>query len=243
MLRILLLLLTLTISSTALAQTTENSQSPPQDRWQEAEKVYEIGLTTREHFAALFDNFLEGKLKKDADAYGYIIYYGADRDAARNESYIKNLISLRKFDPSRIRTVRGGFRREMKTEFWIVRPGEVPPRLEWRPHKIDFFGRISRSEFKKRFVNYLVRLRKMPTNTGYIIIDGPDNYAAAQQKLILETMRLRRFVTERIMIIRGSTNGKPQTHLWLLPAGATADEMERFQKEIREYQNEDTGTR
>jgi hypothetical protein len=238
MFRILLLILTLAIGSTAVAQTTEELPTVPKDMAPEAEKILEVEQTTNEHFAALFDSFLSGELEKDPTAYGYIINYGADREVARIARHIRHLVSLRKFSPSRIVIERGGFRRETKTEFWLVRAGVMPPTLEWRPHKIDFFGRITRADFKKRFVNYLVRLREQPTNTGYIIIDGSDAYAAAQEKLIREIMRVRRFMPERITIFRGKVGGQPQTQLWLLPAGATADEIERFRKEIWEYANE-----
>lgn len=233
MLRILLLILALAIGSTATAQTTENMDVLPMDLPPPAEKVFEVGLTTIENFDSLFDAFLQGELKKEPTASGYIINYGADREVAGIESYIRDRISLRKFDRSRIVMVRGGFRQERKTEFWFIPSGSFPPTIEWRPHKIDFFDRLNRSDFKRRLVSYLVRLRKSQTGTGYIIIDGSGDYAAGQEKLIRGNMRFRRFEANRITIVRGRVGGKPETQFWLLPEGATADDIERFKKEIQ----------
>lgn len=240
MLRILLLILALlAISSTALAQTTEETQSPPVDISPTPEKVSEVEQATDAHFAAVLDSFLNGELKKDKTVDGYIINYGSDREIAETVALIKKLISLRKYDSARVVLISGGFRQGKKTEFWLVRPGVMPPEIEWRPHRIDSFGRITQSDFDKRFANYLSRLRESPTNTGYIIIDGPADYFAEYQKLVLESTRRRESAFEpRLLMVRGKTKGKPETQLWLLPNDPNGNGIERFKKEILEYVNE-----
>ncbi|HLM03231.1 MAG TPA: hypothetical protein VK400_19415, partial [Pyrinomonadaceae bacterium] len=190
-------------------------------------KFFEVGLTTNEHLDALLDTFIQGELEKKPAAKGYFVNYGEDRFAERNELRIKSLFKLRGFDISRITLVRGGFLKEVKTEAWLIPPGANPPELIQQPHKIDSFGRIAQSDFKKRFGKFLGRLREEASGTGYIFIDGSPNYAAGQERFIRNRMRLREFSSFRISIVRGDPNGKPRTQLWLIPAGLTADEIER----------------
>jgi hypothetical protein len=122
----------------------------------------------------------------------------------------------------------------MKTEAWLIPAGAKPPELVQKPHKIDFFGRITESDLKKRFVKFLVRLRADPTATGHIIIDGSPTDAAGQAKLIRKIMRVRAFSSYRITIVRGRTDGKPLTELWLIAAGSRTDDIERDENEAQD---------
>ena len=78
------------------------------------------------------DNFFS-RLQKNQDATGYIITYQgknalpAEYGVSAYEKIIKNYISFRNFNASRITFLNGGFREELSTELWLVPSGASEP--------------------------------------------------------------------------------------------------------------------
>lgn len=91
----------------------------------------------------------------------------------------------------------------------------------------DTFGPLPNDEVRGRLDNYFVALRNDPTATGYIVIDGPERDAARRETLIRNHMRLRKFPTDRIQIVRGDTSaGEVFTKLYVIPAGRTSADIQ-----------------
>ncbi len=67
------------------------------------------------------------ELSNNPAAQGYIINYGTDREIAKREKQIRNSITFRRYDASRITLVRGGNREVIKTDLWLVPPGAESP--------------------------------------------------------------------------------------------------------------------
>lgn len=91
----------------------------------------------------------------------------------------------------------------------------------------DTFGPLPNDEVRGRLDNYFVALRNDPTATGYIVIDGPERDAARRETLIRNHMRLRKFPSDRIQIVRGDTTaGEVFTKLYVIPAGRTSADIQ-----------------
>lgn len=107
-----------------------------------AVKYNEFERITVEDIQARMDGF-QSELQEDPSAQAYIINYGSDREVARRERVIRNTISFRRFDTSRITFVYAGFRNIVKTELWFVAAGAESPILLPTAVKADQFGKVS----------------------------------------------------------------------------------------------------
>lgn len=67
------------------------------------------------------------ELQNNPNDTGYIINYGPPRLVAARERLIRNHITFRRFDPSRIVIVNGGEEPEIRTSLWRVPVGAQPP--------------------------------------------------------------------------------------------------------------------
>jgi hypothetical protein len=80
-------------------------------------------------FKACFENFYV-ELRNNPNAQGYIINYGTDREIARREKQLRDVIASLNLDSSRITLVRGGANQRgkgVRTKVWIVPPGAENP--------------------------------------------------------------------------------------------------------------------
>lgn len=95
--------------------------------------IDEFELVTEGSFRGRMDSFLI-ELQENPDHQGYIINYLAadtfpgDRKRHPRENMIANHISFRRFGDHRITLVRGGYRKNLTTELWIVPRGAKPPK-------------------------------------------------------------------------------------------------------------------
>lgn len=103
--------------------------------------VREIPRTLLDQFGNLPNDEVRGRidnlfiaLGNDPSAQGYIINYGTDREVTRRENLIRNHISFRRYDASRITFVRGGANpngeRGVWTRLWVVPQGATAPMPE-----------------------------------------------------------------------------------------------------------------
>jgi len=122
MFRILFLILIVT-SSVAFAQTAENTEPRETPK---AIKLDEFEKATNGYVKMIMDTFYI-ELNNNPAAQGYIINYGTDREIAKREKQIIASIAFRKLDAPRITFVRGGYRKVVKTDLWLVPPGAEPP--------------------------------------------------------------------------------------------------------------------
>lgn len=81
-------------------------------------KIDEFGITTDGHMKALLDSFLV-ELQNHPNKKGYVVITGSAKAVSRREKFMRNYISLRRFDSSRIVFVNNGFNSELKSELWI----------------------------------------------------------------------------------------------------------------------------
>ena len=122
MFRILFLILIVT-GSIAFAQTEENIESRETPK---AFKVDEFEKATNGNVKMRMDSFYV-ELNNNPAAQGFIINYGNAKEIFKREKQIRNSITFRRHDDSRITLVRGGEREAIKTVFWLVPPGAEPP--------------------------------------------------------------------------------------------------------------------
>lgn len=112
----LLFILTMTIS-TAFAQTEKS---------QESQKFFEFGKISKSLLKEKTEDFFT-ELWKDTKSQGYIINYGTNKEVAKREKEIRDLIAFRNQDASRITFVRSDSKKNFLTELWIVPNGAEPP--------------------------------------------------------------------------------------------------------------------
>src|SRR5262245_55506853 len=108
MFRVLFLIL-LVIGPAAFAQTVGKL---------EANKIDEFEREVDDNISDRIQNFYN-RINDIANAQGYIINYGTDRSISNREITIRKIIADFKFDPGQITIVKGGYRKVVKTEFWI----------------------------------------------------------------------------------------------------------------------------
>jgi hypothetical protein len=90
-----------------------------------ASETDSFGVLPNDEVRGRLDAFFS-QLQNDPTATGYIINYGSDRDVARRETLIRNHITFRNFDASRITFVRGEGT-ELRTRLFLVPAGATPP--------------------------------------------------------------------------------------------------------------------
>lgn len=113
-------------------QLTEDSENSIISK--NSEKIDEFGLLGECDLRSRFDNFMIA-VQNNPAAKGYAIFYqGKDILPANYESgpavhakMFTNHLRFRRFDPSRIVIISGGFRESLSTELWLVPSGAEPP--------------------------------------------------------------------------------------------------------------------
>ena len=89
--------------------------------------VDEFGKLANDQLRGRLDNFF-AELANDPSANGYIINYGPAKDVAQRERLIRNHISFRRFDASRITIVNGGNTGAgIETKLYVVPEGAENP--------------------------------------------------------------------------------------------------------------------
>lgn len=93
-------------------------------------KIDEFSHVYYSDLSARMDSFYI-QLQSDPNTTGYAIIYGA-RDGKKKDSTmiihnIRKTIKFRKFDPSRVKIIDGGFREDLSIEFYLVPDGAEPP--------------------------------------------------------------------------------------------------------------------
>ena len=161
MLKVLILIL-FALSSTAFAQIEEQPKANLFDEFEKATNGY-VKMRMDSFFVDLSNN---------PSSQGYIINFGTDREIAIRNRQIRNSISFRNYDASRITIVNGDFRGAVKTELWIVPAGAENPGVKDVSNKIDEFGNIANGDLKARLDNFFIELQNRPNKKGYIVITG-----------------------------------------------------------------------
>lgn len=210
MFRLLLLLLVL-MSSFTFAQT---SDTQPQ-----ALKFDDFGDLNNGDVKARLDAYF-GELLNNPSTQGLIVNFGSERQISRRERLIKFQIGVRKFDASRITFDNGRFSNEQKTEFWLIPQGAENPTIDATADKFEEFGKVDNGDFKARIDSFFIELNAKKDSQGYIFNYGTPKEMAAREKLIRNTITLRRFDAARINIVRGGKGTGLKTILWIVPDGA-----------------------
>lgn len=207
MIRILFLLLIL-LSSAAFAQTEEKPKATKLDEFEKATNGY----------VKMKMDYFYVELNNNPAAQGYIINYGTDREIATREKQIRVSIQWRKFDATRITFVRGGFREEVKSEFWLVPPGAENPQPDSTAQKFDEFGRIPNGDLKARLDNFYVELGNKPDSEGYVLIFGSTQTVPREEKRIRDYLKVRKFDPAKITFKNGGFDKNGKTEFWLVKA-------------------------
>jgi hypothetical protein len=217
LLRVLFLLL-LVMSAVAFAQPEETPK---------AVKVDEFERATNGYVKMKMDYFYT-ELGNNPASQGYIINYGTEREIAIREKQIRVSIQWRKFDASRITIVRGGFREEVKSEFWMIPPGAENPPPNAHGEMIDSFGKIPDGELKARLDSFFISIGNKPDSKGYILNYGSAKANAAQEARIKRYIGFRRFDLSRVIFKTGGFEGQGKTELWLIPDNEKSKSKTQF---------------
>lgn len=100
----------------------------------------DAAIVTYDYDSLLFDEFgkikkdelekrirkFESELRKEPSSTGYLINYGTPKQIAEIEKLIRNFISTRGYDASRMVFVNSGTEKEVRTRLWIVPQGADP---------------------------------------------------------------------------------------------------------------------
>lgn len=208
--RILFLILVL-MSSVAFAQTQDNK---PQ-----ASNFDEFGEMNNGEIKARTDSFFI-ELMNNPPAQGYVITYGSNRRVIGRERFLRNYIAMRRFDSQRITFVRGGFSKEIKTEFWNVPAGAESPKLVPSAKVFAEIGVTTNQKIKKLMEEFDNALRKEPTATAYIINYGKASDISRRERQIRNSINFRRYDAVRIVIVNGGKSKVLKTVFWIVPQGA-----------------------
>lgn len=149
-------------TSIALAQTDDNKP-----------RLFDQFNQFNHEYAAMVMDVFGQKLNNNPQTMAYIIVYGASSDclfldnpktkkselkrviprrdvAQRRINFYRNyMVNIRKFDPSRLVIIDGGYREKETTEFWLVSPGQDAPKPTPTVEEKDIKfrkGKIKRSD-------------------------------------------------------------------------------------------------
>jgi len=200
-----LLLISVVMSSFAFAQT---EQKP------EATKYDEFQVATNGNVKARMDAYYI-ELNNNPTAQGYIFNFGTDKDIAVRERQIRNSITFRKFDASRITLVRGGFRGIVQTQLWLVPPGAETPTVESSSKMIDEFEKASNGDIKARLDSLFIELSDNSSYQGYIVNYGSTKEVFAREKLIRNYITVRKLDLSRVKFLKGSVREVIKTEFWV----------------------------
>ncbi len=125
MLRIILLLILLLSGADAMSQGRESAASAEPT----ARLVDQVGRWTMGDKRARLDAFMV-ELAANPQTQGLIIIYGPPQMIAARGKEIREWIAFRNFPVPRIEIVAGGYRSELKNQFWIVPAGSAKPALD-----------------------------------------------------------------------------------------------------------------
>jgi hypothetical protein len=186
-----------------------------------------------------FGNINSGEIKARLDAFfielanvsttqGFIINYGSDKEIALRERLIRQPIVFRRYDGLRITFVKGVYRNEIKTQFWLVPIGAENPKLEPTAIKFDELGIIQPTELKRRIKKLRAKLEKNDSkdlSQIYIVNYGNDKNVSVRENAV------KKHLYEdcrdcfglgglRITFVRGGKNGILKTIIWIIPPDA-----------------------
>jgi hypothetical protein len=102
-------------------KTNEQEETPATVKLQEFQKL------TNGYVKIKIHRFFK-ELNKKPKTQGYIINYGTAKEIAKRNAQIKDAIGFFKYDSSRVTLVKGGNRKVIKTQFWIVPEGAEAPK-------------------------------------------------------------------------------------------------------------------
>jgi hypothetical protein len=201
----IIFLILVVMSSTAFAQIEERPKAILLD---------EFEMATNGDVKMRMDSFFT-ELSNNPASQGYIVNFGNGREIARRERLIRNFITFRRFDASRLVMVNGGFRGSIKTEFWIVPAGAETPVIKDVSNKIDEFGNIANGDLKARLDNFFVELQNRPNKKGYIVTTGASKTILRRERLIRNYISWRKFDSSRIELIKDGFSKEIKTELWI----------------------------
>lgn len=220
-----------------------------------AELIDEFGKLCSEEVMANYDNYMF-HLQNNPSATGYFVFYGNDSMEGTNLTFIKYLTeiypTLRRYDKSRIVLIRGENRGEMKTQFWIVPAGAIPPIPEKKfvQEKITSTTRFDKNwaDFHKWFakleiydngffdlgcefspnVNEFARILLTEKDlTGYLVIYGNNKKRAEKvaKFAVNDLVKTNKIPRNRLKTIYGGKSEEPQIEFWFVPKGNKPPEI------------------
>ncbi len=193
------------LSSNSFAQMQETTK---------AIKVDEFETATYGYVRFEMDGYFT-QLANNASAQGYIINYGTAKEIFLRQKLILHSITARKYDPSRITMMAGGFRGIIETELWIVPPGAEIPQPESKATKIDEFGKVRSGDLKSRLDNFFIHLANNSNQQGYVVNYGSTKAVSIREKLIKNYISILKFDLSRIKFFNDSVSKEIKTEFWV----------------------------
>lgn len=181
-------------------------------------------------------DYFYNELNNNPAASGVIVIYSARENQTGDrsrEAQINSWIRIRNFDTNRTQIIRGEFRKDAKTEFWIVPPGADLPEFTGETWSYDLSGLtkpwVIGTEYADGiggcqgydFGNFIDFLKANPNMRGHIVI-GESSRAKFRKaenefrKTLAENKIPKRRV--RAFFVKVKPNRLAEyTELWLVP--------------------------
>lgn len=194
-----------------------------------------VGNVVEEEFAAHFDAFMQ-ELARNPNLQGYAVIHPKLNSTEQNfkrergyERFIKNRISIVKFDKSRINIVRSNDKDEIEVEFWTVPPGAEKPfpiEEKWAETLPDLtkpfvFGISYFEEIFASFIPefYADHIRNNANLRGHIVIFNKSKIEASYEakrwlKILTKEYKIPR---NRLKVFFAKNDGSIDAEFWLVP--------------------------
>ena len=176
--------------------------------------VDEFETATNGFVKMKMDSFF-AELSNNPEAQAFVFNFGTDREIARREKQLRNAIKFRKYDASRLTFVKVGFREKIKTELWLVPPGQEPPKIESLPKLFDEFGKLNNGDIEARSDYFLAELQNHPGKKGYVVLTGSAKEVSRRERFMRIYILNRGFDTSRINFVKDGYSDEIYTGLWI----------------------------
>ena len=201
------------------------SETKPQNIT-EAFRFEKLGIHSERFYQWIFDEFF-GVLKNRENLNAYILINANDSDYAAFEAKIRKYESFAKINSERIFFIKGKPQSPMTSELWFVPKGAELPKITPKAEKIDEFGIISNSEWRRRMKVIGKKAREIKDGDSQLFII---NYGTEKEIAVAEQL-IQKYLYEncrdcfgysnfKINYIRGGFAKKARRVFWIVPAGA-----------------------
>lgn len=179
-----------------------------------------FGMTPNGDFRARADVFIqELQSSRYRDSRALIIVYGSPTQVDSRKRLIRHHFSIRPFPNSRLEVKVGGNVSAFRTDLWLIPAGAAMPQLKPEAWIEVEFGRVYRTQAKKKLEDFLLSLIKYSSHTAIVVNYGPPDQVSIRERWLRDQYHNRRYDPSRVTLVNDGS-GPVRTVMWLVPPGA-----------------------